>query len=90
MWKIHAEKVMKKIFLRRSTSKDLTMDVHSYESLVESFSSALQLLPCLIVIDSINDFRIAMDQDIGSIKSKLAIWISNYFSRSSYPVFDSQ
>ena len=52
----------------RSTGRDLVSYVESYKGLVEAFACALQLLPCIIVIDSIDNFATTMGEDIGSIK----------------------
>ena len=44
------------------------VDMKSFDVLSEAFGAAIKLIPCVIVIDGINDLQCGMDQDIGSIK----------------------
>nr|XP_009858535.2 tetratricopeptide repeat protein 41 isoform X1 [Ciona intestinalis] len=52
----------------KCTSSEMLEDVDTYKGLVETFQSSLSLHPCVVVIDSVNDIKYGMHEDIGQVK----------------------
>ena len=57
----------------------MLIDLKSFDVLSEAFEAAIKLVPCIIVIDGINDLVCGMDQDIGSIKGNSSVFNSLTF-----------
>lgn len=51
------------------TSTELLEDTKSYGALVSAFQECIKLVPCIILIDSLNDLTSSMNQDVGIVKS---------------------
>ncbi|XP_077971981.1 uncharacterized protein LOC120339237 [Styela clava] len=53
---------------KRMTYSECLEDTKSYSSLVSAFQECIKLIPCILIIDSLNDLKASMNEDIGSIK----------------------